>query len=158
MADTPTLTVARLGRLLETNSTAELSLPQYRVLGVLSTGEERASQLAARLSVAKPTLTALVDSLVERGYVIREAADGDRRAVRLSITPAGRAALGAAGDQLRGVLDEVLDRCADAAAVLAALEQLRVALDLRWTERGVGSTTAGRVASTTAAARREAVR
>jgi DNA-binding MarR family transcriptional regulator len=150
-ADIPTLTVARLGRLLENNSTNDLSLPQYRVLGVLSTGEERASQLAARLSVAKPTLTALVDSLVERGFVIREAADGDRRAVRLSITRAGRAALRATGTRLRTVLDEVLTRCADAEAVLAALEQLRLALDLRWSER---------VAETTAAtaARREVAR
>src|ERR1700712_4166981 len=119
--DIPTLTVARLGRLLENNTTTDLTLPQYRVLGVLSTGEERASALAARLSVAKPTLTALVDSLVERGYVIRETADGDRRAVRLSITTAGRAALAATGLQLREVLDEVLDRCPDPAAVLAAI-------------------------------------
>ncbi|MCU1504586.1 MAG: transcriptional regulator, MarR family [Ilumatobacteraceae bacterium] len=134
-ADIPTLTVTRLVRLLENNSTNELSLPQYRVLGVLSTGEERASQLAARLSVAKPTLTALVDSLVERGYVIRETADGDRRAVRLSITATGRTALRATGAQLRTVLDEVLERCADPGAVLAALEDLRLALDLRWSER-----------------------
>jgi len=36
--DEPTLTVARLGRLLENTSDVELSLPQYRVLGLLSTG------------------------------------------------------------------------------------------------------------------------
>src|ERR1700712_1233944 len=112
-ADIPTLTVARLGRLLELNSPADLTLPQYRVLGVLSSGEERASQLASRLGVAKPTLTALVDSLGERGYVVREAADGDRRAVRLSITAAGRTALRTTGVQLRVLLDEVLERCPD---------------------------------------------
>ena len=88
--DEPTLTVARLGRLLENTSDVELSLPQYRVLGLLSTGDERATQLAARVSVTKPTLTAIVDSLVERGYVRRETTDGDRRAVRLSITANGR--------------------------------------------------------------------
>ncbi len=40
--DEPTLTVARLGRLLENTTDVELSLPQYRVLGLLSTGDERA--------------------------------------------------------------------------------------------------------------------
>jgi long-chain acyl-CoA synthetase len=150
-ADIPTLTIARLGRLLEVNSPADLTLPQYRVLGVLSSGEERASQLASRLGVAKPTLTALVDSLVERGYVAREAADGDRRAVRLSITGAGRAALRAAGGQLRALLDEVLERCADPGAVLAALDDVRLALDRRWTERVAAAAAAG-------VARRDAAR
>lgn len=134
-ADLPTLTVARLGRLLELNSPTDLTLPQYRVLGVLSSGEERASQLASRLGVAKPTLTALVDSLVERGYVLRESADGDRRAVRLSITPAGRTSLGTTGTVLRGLLDEVLERCADPAQVLAALEDVRLALDRRYLDK-----------------------
>jgi hypothetical protein len=37
--------------------------------------------------------------------------------------------------QLRALLDEVLQRCADPDAVLAALDDIRVALDRRWTER-----------------------
>ena len=85
--------------------------------------------------MTKPTLTALVDSLVERGYVRREATDGDRRAVRLSITAAGRAALERTGAQLREVLDEVVGRCDRPEAVLAALDELRLALDARWAER-----------------------
>ncbi|MCU1394985.1 MAG: hypothetical protein JWM34_3413 [Ilumatobacteraceae bacterium] len=134
-ADDPTLTIARLARMLENSSGGELSLPQYRVLGLLSAGEERASQLAARLSVAKPTLTALVDSLVERGFVLREALHGDRRAVRVSITPAGRAALDTTATHLRSVLDRVLQRCADPAVALAGLSQLGGAVDAIWTER-----------------------
>jgi DNA-binding MarR family transcriptional regulator len=133
--DIPSLTIARLSRLIENNGTPELSLSQYRVLGLLSTGDERASQLASRLAVAKPTLTTLVDSLVERGYVSRETPEGDRRAVRLSITPAGRIAVSDAGAQLRAVLDDVVGRCAHPDAVFAAFEELRQALDARWTER-----------------------
>jgi DNA-binding MarR family transcriptional regulator len=105
------------------------------VLGLLSGGDERATELAARLAVTKPTLTALIDGLVERGLVVRETSDGDRRAVRLSITPAGRAAASAAGASLRVVLDDVLGRCADPDAVLAALDDVRRALDARWAER-----------------------
>src|SRR6187549_3661105 len=88
------------------------TLPQYRVLGLLSLGDERATLLAARLTVAKPTLTSLVDSLVERRYVARESSDGDRRAVRLSITATGRVALAEAEEHLGRVFDEVL-ACSD---------------------------------------------
>jgi DNA-binding MarR family transcriptional regulator len=134
-ADDPTLTLARLARLLENHGTTELTLPQYRVLGLLAGGDERASQLAARLAVAKPTLTSLVDSLVERGFAARETLDGDRRVVRVSITQAGRVALRQAAAELRQVFATVLDRCADPEAVLAALVELRQALDSLWAER-----------------------
>ena len=107
-ADAPTLTIARLHRVLENHSTSELTMPQYRVLGLLSSGHERATELASKLAVTKPTLTSLIDGLVERGYVAREATAGDRRAVRIVITPAGRAAADAAGQALRDVLDDVL--------------------------------------------------
>ena len=112
-ADPPTLTIARLSRVLENHATTDLSLSQYRVLGLLASGHERAGDLAARLAVTKPTLTALVDGLVERGYVIRETPAGDRRAVRVAITDAGRAAADTAGRGFRAVLDEVLGHCAD---------------------------------------------
>jgi DNA-binding MarR family transcriptional regulator len=134
VVDDPTLTIARLCRVLECN-TAGLTLPQYRVLGLLAGGDERASQLASRVSVAKPTLTSIVDSLFERGFVTREIPDGDRRSVRLSITPAGRAELASAAAQFRGVFDEVLGECADPEGVLDALGALRDALDQRWAKR-----------------------
>jgi DNA-binding MarR family transcriptional regulator len=107
------------------------------VLGLLSSGHERATELASKLAVTKPTLTSLIDGLVERGYVEREGADGDRRAVRLVITGAGSAAAATAGVALREVLDDVLRRCADPGGVLAALDDLRRALDARWSERAV---------------------
>ena len=131
-ADPPTLAIARLSRVLENHTATDLSLSQYRVLGLLASGHERAGDLAARLAVTKPTLTALVDGLVDRGYVVREALPGDRRAVRVAITDGGREAAEAAGRGFRAVLDEVLGYCADADAVLAAIDALRPALDARW--------------------------
>ena len=133
--DDPTLTIARLCRVLECNATADLTLPQYRVLGLLAGGDEKASLLASRVSVAKPTLTSIVDSLFERGFVAREIPDGDRRSVRLSITKAGRTALANAAAEFREVLDEVLAECAEPDAVLDALDALRDALDERWAQR-----------------------
>jgi DNA-binding MarR family transcriptional regulator len=130
--EAPTLTIARLSRLLESHSASDMTLSQYRVLGILSTGDERASLLAARLTVAKPTLTALVDSLVERGYVARESSADDRRAVRLSITDGGRSALADTERHLADVLDDVLACSDDPDGLVRAIEQIGVALDRRW--------------------------
>jgi DNA-binding MarR family transcriptional regulator len=139
--DAATLTIARLGRVLENHSLSELTMPQYRVLGLLSSGHERATELASKLAVTKPTLTSLIDGLVERGFVARESADGDRRAVRIVITPAGLAAADAAGQAMRVVLDDVLGRCGDPAGVLVALDDLRLALDARWSARAAAALT-----------------
>jgi DNA-binding MarR family transcriptional regulator len=135
--DDPTLTIARLARVLECSATAELTLPQYRVLGLLAGGGERASLLARRVAVAKPTLTSIVDSLFERGLVSRDTPDGDRRSVRISITRAGRAELRRSSAAFREVLDGVLAECADPDRVLAAVHDLRQALDERWANRAV---------------------
>ena len=142
--DDPTLTIARLARVLECNATAELTLPQYRVLGLLAGGDERASLLARRVAVAKPTLTSIVDSLFERGLVSRDTPDGDRRSVRVSITRAGRTELRRSSTAFREVLDGVLADCADPDGVLRALHDVRHALDERWANRaasdqGVGA-------------------
>lgn len=141
MVDEPTLTIARLHRALEHTPDAELTLPQYRVLGRLSVGDERASLLARRLAVSKPTMTALIDSLVERGYVTRESASGDRRVVTLSITAAGRAAFDRTGAALRAMFDDIVERCADPGAVRSALAQLAPALDA-WAEERIATKSA----------------
>ena len=135
--DDPTLTIARLARLLECKSTAELTFPQYRVLGLLAGGDERASLLARRVAVAKPTLTSIVDSLFERGLVARDTPDGDRRSVRVSITKAGRSELRRSATAFRDVLDGVLADCDDPDGVVAALHDVCHALDQRWANRAV---------------------
>src|SRR4051812_27114226 len=126
--DAPTLAIARLHRALERAEDAALSVQQYRVLALLSEEGARASHLAQRLAVTKPTVTSLTDSLVERGLATRETEDGDRRFVTVSITAQGRAAVTSTGRALRAVLDDVVSRCADPAAVYAALDDLRSGL------------------------------
>jgi DNA-binding MarR family transcriptional regulator len=71
----------------------ELTLPQYRVLGILAEGSAAASGLADRLAVRRPSITALVDGLVARGFVDRRQEDTDRRRVELRLTPEGVASL-----------------------------------------------------------------
>jgi DNA-binding MarR family transcriptional regulator len=134
-ADAATLTIARVARLLENATTADLSWSQYRVLGLLAEGDERASLLAGRLSLAKPTLTGVVDSLVDRAFVARSSSPDDRRVVELSITSTGRRALTTTATALREVLDDVLAHTDGPDRLLVALDDLGHGLDRRWAAR-----------------------
>jgi len=67
----------------------ELSLPQYRVLGLLAEGSSMQSALAERLTVRRPTVTAVVDGLEARGLVQRTPGDLDKRNVTHTLTPKG---------------------------------------------------------------------
>ena len=83
------LTVLRMSRVME-RIDAGVSPQQYRMLKLIGAGGERSARLAERLTVAKPTLTSIADSLVGAGLVCREAEPGDRRVVRLHLTEAGQ--------------------------------------------------------------------
>jgi DNA-binding MarR family transcriptional regulator len=76
--------------------TVELSLPQYRVLGMLDESSAVSSDLAERLAVRPPTVTAVVDGLVVRGLVQRRTVETDRRRVDHILTAEGRQVLDAA--------------------------------------------------------------
>jgi long-chain acyl-CoA synthetase len=69
--------------------TVDLTLPQFRVLGILAEGSSAASGLADRLAVRRPSITALIDGLVARGLVDRRQEDTDRRKVSLRLTEDG---------------------------------------------------------------------
>src|SRR4030095_7644591 len=89
--------LARLARHVETAlDPLDLSLPQYRVLSLLGDGSSASSALAHRLAVSPPSVTAVVDGLVARALVTREADAGDRRRLTLQLTADGRKLLRAA--------------------------------------------------------------
>jgi DNA-binding MarR family transcriptional regulator len=125
------LAILRMARALD-GVDAGLSPQQYRILKLAGAGGERSARLAERLAVAKPTLTAIADSLVAAGLARREAEPGDRRVVRLHLTEAGIAAVeradAAYGQWLAHVLeltgrgDEIQD---DLGLMIGALDELR---------------------------------
>jgi DNA-binding MarR family transcriptional regulator len=120
--------LARVARLLE-RSSGDLNLAHYRVLSAIAEGSERASRVAERLALGKPTVSAAVESLTKRGLVLREDVADDRRATTLSLTPAGEKALAAVDREMLGYLDELLGRTPDPERVLESLGQLGEALD-----------------------------
>jgi DNA-binding MarR family transcriptional regulator len=116
---------------------AELTLPQYRVLVFLTVRDRPAAHVAALLGVTPPTVTSVVDGLESRGLVARDVDPDDRRRVRLSITPAGVAAV-TAGDEVVGAgLDRLLGRLdeTEAETALVGLELLNHAMELALEER-----------------------
>jgi DNA-binding MarR family transcriptional regulator len=120
----------RLFRALERLDTG-LTPQQYRILRLAGAGGERSARLAERLAVARPTLTATADGLVAAGYLQRRAEPGDRRVVRLCLTEAGRAALGAAEAAYAGWMSGLLADSGDPAAAMDSLLALESVLDER---------------------------
>lgn len=124
--------LARLARGVEVAcQKSHLSLAQYRLLGFVATSPQRASELASRASVSKPTLTSLIDGLAERDLVRREQVEGDRRGIRLDVTEKGAAALKLADDLLSERLAALTAEDPEAHLVEGLL-QIGQALDREW--------------------------
>lgn len=134
----PGRVVARLARQVELAVTAlDLTLAQYRVLGILGDGREAASVLADKLAVSRPSITGVVDGLVTRGLVRREPAGGDRRRIDIDLTDAGRLLLAAADLEVQRRLADVASHLDEGPqAAFAALDLWREAL-LNRTRAGI---------------------
>jgi DNA-binding MarR family transcriptional regulator len=126
--------LARVSRVLE-HASGELSLAHYRVLAAVADGDERASRVAARLALGKPTISASVDALCRRGLLTREDVAHDQRAITLRLTAAGQAVLHETETAMTARLDAVLARTPRAADVAAALGRLGTGLDRLADER-----------------------
>jgi DNA-binding MarR family transcriptional regulator len=81
---------------------ANVSVTQYRILHHLHRGRSIQSDLAFRLAVSKQSVTRIVDTLVEKGYIKRRVDPDDRRRVIHAITAQGERALTR--------VDEILER------------------------------------------------
>lgn len=109
----------------------ELSLPQYRILGVLAEGASMPSALADRLAVRRPTVTVVVEGLEVRGLVERTPDDDDRRSVTHTLTAKGQRLLAkadAATDARLADIAACLGDPAQAHKAMAGLELWRRAL------------------------------
>jgi DNA-binding MarR family transcriptional regulator len=126
----PAQAIVRLSRLLEKNCGEELTLAQYRMLGAIAAGSERAGRLANALAVRPPVVSERIEALVERGFVARHVPSTDRRAVDLQLTPAGREAFDGADRAIDAALQQLIDECDDPRLVRNALTQLSDAMSI----------------------------
>src|SRR5688572_13204942 len=79
-----------LGGDIQTTAGESISPAQFYPLGALADLDRTAGELARAIAISLPSLTQLVDLLVERGWVARYPDPTDRRKVRLAITEPGR--------------------------------------------------------------------
>ena len=99
---------ARLARFVTVGlAETDLSLPQYRLLAFLDDSGTAHADLAQRLTVSRPSVTALVDGLVARKYVERRKDPDDGRRVDLLLTSNGHDALEAADNAVVACLAEL---------------------------------------------------
>ena len=69
----------------------DVSVPQcYGLEALVREGPLTLGELAERLYLEKSTASRVVDALERKGYVTRSPHPGDRRALQLKVTPAGR--------------------------------------------------------------------
>jgi DNA-binding MarR family transcriptional regulator len=104
----------RLLRMLRReDDSSGLSAPRLSALSVLVFGGPTSlADLAAAEQVRPPTMSRIVDALVEAGFVTRETAPGDRRSVRIAATAEGRKVMEAGRERRVRALAERLERLA----------------------------------------------
>ena len=120
--------LARATRVLE-RASGELSLAHYRVLSAIASGEKRASRVAERLAIGKPTVSAAVEALAQRGLLLRSAVDIDQRVAVLHLTPEGEALLARVETEMIRRIDDLCGRTPDPDRLMESLVWLGAAID-----------------------------
>jgi DNA-binding MarR family transcriptional regulator len=115
--------LSRLSRIVERASDS-LSPADYRVMSAIVGGEARASRLASRLSLGKPTISSSVDSLSRRGLILKSGVEGDNRAVELSLSAEGAELFDRMEARMTRQLELLCERAPDGERIIAALASL----------------------------------
>ncbi|MFD9959669.1 MarR family winged helix-turn-helix transcriptional regulator [Amycolatopsis sp. NPDC058986] len=90
-----------------------LSVTQLRMLAVLDDREIGMRQLSGILELEKSSVTGLVDRAERRGLVRRIAVPGNRRAVHVTVTEAGRAVVRLVREAVRAELGQLAGTLSD---------------------------------------------
>jgi DNA-binding MarR family transcriptional regulator len=112
----------------------EISRTEMQVLGILTDGPRRITELTELEGTAQPTMTLLVKRLEGRGWVRRDGLPRDGRVVMVSLTEMGAAAhrrfraqfLAAMRADLQQLSDEQLQELSSATATISSfVDELR---------------------------------
>ena len=126
--------LARASSVLE-RSSPDLSLAHYRVLTAVAQGNERASNIARKLAIGKPTVSVAVESLCQRGLLARSGVAGDQRAAALHLTPAGETLLEQVETEMISRINDLCERTRDGQQLIESLVWLGAAMDSRLADR-----------------------
>jgi DNA-binding MarR family transcriptional regulator len=107
---------------------ADLSVPQFRTLNFLNRQAGASlSQVAEHIGLTLPSMSLLVEGLVERKLILRNTCAADRRRITLTLTARGQSVLEAAHGATQAALAEKLAALSakDRGIVVRAMQALR---------------------------------
>jgi DNA-binding MarR family transcriptional regulator len=113
---------------------ADISLSQYRTLLYLRAGPKNAGAIAAAGEIKKPTVSALLNSLRDKGWIETANDPADARVTQVVLTPAGKARMDTFEQELADRIDPLMVGL-DHDAFYAALSTAAGALRLNTEER-----------------------
>ena len=87
---------------------AQVTFPQIRAMAMLRHHPASLNDLATAHEVSPATMSRMISTLVERGWVQRREDQQDRRQIRLTLTEAGEASMHAIGSRSVDFLADVL--------------------------------------------------
>jgi len=90
------------------------------------------------LAIGKPTVSAAVDALVDRGLLVRSGVDGDQRVAALHLTPEGVALLSRVEADMVLRIDDLCARTPDGDQMMESLIWLGAAIDDLQAQRAIG--------------------
>jgi DNA-binding MarR family transcriptional regulator len=108
----------------------EMSVPQFRTLAFVYRKESASlSEVADHIGLTLPTMSTLVDGLVDRGLINRREDREDRRRITLTLTEPGRARFESARGATMVNLEQRLRHlsASDRATIAASMRMLREA-------------------------------
>jgi DNA-binding MarR family transcriptional regulator len=139
------VTVIRLAKVVELLLARHgLTVNQYRML-TFADDAPPLGEVAVRLAMKAPNVTAMIDGLVERGLLVRTRRADDRRRVDLALTASGRRVLQTAARQCNDALEQLAAKGrGDAARRLRGLDDWVEPLDRAAVELHTAATVAQR--------------
>jgi len=111
-----------------------LTVTQLRLLNHLYEEEGLSNaELAERMYVTRPSISAMLDRLERRGFIRREISPDDRRSIRIFLEPAGREAVAALRPAIRRYVAELIADLSEeeVRTIAGALERLVTAMQAR---------------------------
>lgn len=76
---------------LRGSSFSDLSISEMHTIEAIGMyGEHTSSEVAKKLSITAGTLSVAINTLVKKGYVVRQRMEQDRRVIKLGLTKKGR--------------------------------------------------------------------